>query len=161
MCHFLDGRLVEWLTAFGTIAAAASAVWLGLRQDRTKVLATAEFWNQGSIELMHSGPSALVVPIANAGSTRVTVIGAFWLIGRFRPSIMTAPIGGPNAWPLPISAKDSSTLLMAFADVIRTVALVLRERGGPLRLYLKLADGKRIKCRLTGQMKDWVKAVLS
>jgi len=48
MNQFLAGRLVEWLTAVGTIGAAGAAVWLGLRQSRIQLIASADLLRQGA-----------------------------------------------------------------------------------------------------------------
>jgi hypothetical protein len=156
--QFWQGRLVEWLTAVGTIGAACTALWLGLRQDRVRVLATADLWRQGDPAMPHKDPDILVLSVSNGGSSRVTTAAVYWLIGRHKPTVVAAPISGSNPWQLKISPGGGADGGMLLSDLARTVVPALRDHGGPARLYIRLVSGKKVKCRLSRQVEDWLKA---
>jgi hypothetical protein len=150
MAYFLQGRLVEWLTAFGTIAAAASAVWLGLRQDRIRLRATADLWTHDDPVLRYGGPDILAISVTNSGSSRVTIGGAYWCIGRRNPIIVSATVGGgSNPWQPKIDAQSGADGAILMSDVAKTLAPSLREQGGRFRLFIRLASGQSVECRLS------------
>jgi hypothetical protein len=131
--HFTDGRLVEWLTALGTSAAAGAAVWLGLRQDRVKLLATADLWRQGDPSMRYSGPDTLVVSLANAGSSRITIATVYWHVGLRRPDVIPASVGGSSEWQPQIEPKEGADTGVLLNDLMRTLIPTLREHGGRAR----------------------------
>lgn len=153
--HFLGGRLVEWLTAVGTIAVAASAIWLGLRQSRVQLRANADLWMKDDPEIGYTGPDTLIVSLANAGTSRITIAGVYWRIGH-GPDLIAAPIGG-GPWQPRIEAQDGADGGLLLSDILRVVVPTLREQGGPIRLFVRLSTGKSVECLISARAKEWLK----
>jgi hypothetical protein len=65
MKDFFGARLVERLTAIGTIGSAGTAVWLGLRQSRIQFSANADLSKQGAAARLYENPDTLVIETIN------------------------------------------------------------------------------------------------
>lgn len=158
MEHFLEGRLVDWITALGTVGATMAAVWLGLRQTRVRLVATADLSAQGAAARLYadSGPNALRVDLSNSGVIPIVVTGVYWRIRWGRKSeVLPLPVA-PRPWPIPIPPGEGRTLAVTLADLTRTVIPGLRDVGTWAPLIVELATGKRVKCRLTREAKGWI-----
>jgi hypothetical protein len=162
MEHFLCGRLVEWLTAFGTVGAAMAAVWLGLRQTRVRLSATAGLATHGTAAKLYpdAGPDVLAVELANSGVIPVSVIGVYWVAGWRREEFIPVPVG-PAPWPIRIPPGESYTLRLGVNDLKRSVIPSLRGAHGPTPLLAQLATGKRVRCRLTREARRWLRGAVA
>ena len=80
--------LATWFTAFGTIAAAFTAVWLGYRTGRVKLDASVDI---AMIYDPDRGPDeGLSIRVTNRGERPVTITSVDWRIGKMGNRKITA-----------------------------------------------------------------------
>jgi hypothetical protein len=158
--HFFAPRLPEWLTAIGTIGAAVSAVWLGLRDRAIRLSVAAGLASlEGAAAEIYGNPRAIVVDLANRGTRRAVVNGAYWEVGWrwWRPEPVPILSPGTGSWPLRIESGDGSIIVLPFNDLLRTLLPACQDRGTRrVRLYVHTATGKEFRCCLNKATKKWL-----
>jgi hypothetical protein len=62
--------------------------------------------------------------------------------------LLPALISGPNPWPVVIESNDGRAIPLGIADLTRTVVPAVGRQNRATMLYVHLANGKDVKCRL-------------
>jgi hypothetical protein len=156
MSDFLDGRVVEWLTAIGTVGSAVAAVWLGIRQVLGAAGPGAKLYGGGA-------PDTFVVELANVGLGAVVVNGVSWRTGWWCSSDpIHLPLSTAACPPYRIDQGASRAVPMLLNDLKRTVIPALRDSASSHRaLLVTLATGKVVRCRLTREARSWIQHAIT
>lgn len=144
-----------WLTAIGTIGAAAIVGWLGLREHRTRLIGAANLARSGHNADVESREDTLIIDLSNRGTSRVVITEVYWRIGWLKPDIVRAPIARARL-PLRIESQHGASLLIVLGEVHVARLGAARQRKGPLALVARTTTGSEVRCTLTREARQWV-----
>jgi hypothetical protein len=150
-------NITDWLTAVGTVGAAAAAVWLGLRDGFTRLRVTAESSKSAAAKMYDFQDvwDTITLRIVNRGRRPAYISEFAWLVGWI-PKTHRAIGDAVVRAGMPIELQDGKELAIpfmfgdqpqAFRDTMLSTGWIDRLR--PASVVVRTSVGRSFRARFS------------
>jgi hypothetical protein len=151
-------NITDWLTAVGTVGAAAAAVWLGLRDGFTRLRVTVEPTKSSTAKLYDFQDvwDVVTLRIVNRGRRAAYVTEFAWEVGWLSKDTHRVMTDTGTRMAIPIELQDgrAAAIPLVFADqpqAFRDAMLSTRliDRLTPVAAVVRTSVGRAFRARFS------------